>query len=71
MNELDLNLSQCLVKKTNFTFTAVTNVCNGDVYQVPHGSMDYVEGGLIGFLLLALTAVLVVVIGMGISMRNY
>ena len=53
-NNLDLNLSRCLVEKQNFTYTEVTNVCNGETYQVPHGSVDYIAGFLVGSLLLIL-----------------
>lgn len=59
MNELDLNMSRCLVEKQNFTYTAVTNVCNGEVYQVPHGAVDYLVGGLLGAFVVGICFVLV------------
>jgi len=56
MNELDLNLSRCLVEKQNLTYTKVTNICSGEVYEVPHGTVDYLFGGFIS---------LIVIIGIG------
>jgi len=62
MNELDLNLSRCLVEKQNFTYTEVTNVCNVEAYQVPHCTLDYLIGGFPALLL----GGLIVLLGVGV-----
>lgn len=55
-NQLDLNLNnaECLREKTEITHTEVYNVCNGETYQVPHGTID-IAGGAVLALMVVIT----------------
>lgn len=44
MSDLNVNATECIVKKTGFLETTVTNICNGAVAHVPHGSVDMLAG---------------------------
>jgi heme/copper-type cytochrome/quinol oxidase subunit 2 len=56
--EMNLNLSRCLVEKMNITNTIVTNVCSGEKYEVPNGTIDYI---VFSFMLILLVIVLGVI----------
>lgn len=56
--DINLNKAHCIIEKTNFTHTVVTNICSGAVVEVPHGTVDYL-GGLLIFLLVVCMAALV------------
>lgn len=58
--DINLNNAVCLVQKQNLTETVVTNVCTGAVIEVPHGTVDFIFGGGMAFLLLFLFGLIVV-----------
>lgn len=64
--DVTLNNTACLIQKTNLTETVVTNVCTGEVTDVPHGTADYIGPAIIGILLVALAVLISIIAKQGL-----
>jgi hypothetical protein len=46
-------LNQCIKEKTNLTETMYTNICTGEKYSVPNGTVDMIGIIFIGLVILS------------------
>lgn len=49
----------CIKETTTFANRIITNVCNGTVTEIPIGFWDFVVGGFLGLLVVAIIIALI------------
>ena len=58
MNDVNLNIAECLVRKTGFAYDYVYNICNKEVQTLPWSFTDWIGfiGGTVAFVFFLLAS---------------
>lgn len=65
---MDVNFSECLIRRSHWGETVVTNICSGTVSRVPWALSDWAATVAIGSVISLMVGMLAVLLVLGVSM---